>query len=90
MLRDGTASIGTLIVAAGGRLLTQDYGSLKLATESAHPGATPENADWMLLSSLRDSENIFFDYLGEPYTTMDMAAGLTVPSTLASWLHVAA
>ncbi|RWP30701.1 hypothetical protein [Mesorhizobium sp.] len=87
MLRDGSASIGTLIVASGWRLLAQDYALLKSATESAHAGATPENAEWMLLSSLRDSENIFFDYLGEPYTTMDMAAGVTLPSTLASWLN---
>lgn len=87
MLRDGSANIGTLAVAAGSRLRAQDYARLKSVTDSAHPHATPENADWMLLSSLRDSENIYFDYLGEPYTTADMIAGLTLPSTLSSWLN---
>jgi hypothetical protein len=87
LLRDGSASIGSLNVAPSWKLLGQNYANLKSATDAAHPHATPENADWMLLSALRDSENLWFDYAGEPYTTGDAVAGLTLPSTLASWLN---
>ena len=87
LLRDGSASIGSLNVAPGWKLLGQNYANLKAATDAAHPNATPENADWMLLSALRDSENLWFDYVGEPFTTGDAVAGLTLPSTLASWLN---
>src|SRR4051812_17228429 len=86
LLRDGSAAIGSLRVAPSWKLLGQNYASLKAATDAAHPHATPENADWMLLSALRDSENIWFDYAGEPYTAGDAVAGLTLPSTVASWL----
>ena len=40
----------------------------------------------MLLSALRDSENILFDYLGEPGTVADRTAGATLPSTVQGWL----
>lgn len=86
LLRDGSAAIGSLNVAPSWKLLGQNYANLKAATDAAHPNATPENAEWMLLSALRDSENIWFDYAGEPYTTGDAIAGITLPSTLASWL----
>lgn len=86
LLRDGSAQIGSLTVAAGWKLLQQNYAALRAATDAAHPNATPEPADWMLLSGLRDSENIWFDYTGEPFSLTDAAAGLTLPSTLASWL----
>lgn len=87
MLRDGASHVGTLAVAAGWKLKDQDYALLKSTTNAAHPGATPENADWMLLSSLRDSENIFFDYAGEPYSVGDAVAGVTLPSTISGWLN---
>ena len=87
LLRDGSASIGSLNVAPSWKLLGQNYANLKAATDTAHPNATPENADWMLLSALRDSENLWFDYAGEPFTMGDAVAGLTLPSTLASWLN---
>jgi hypothetical protein len=86
LLRDGSAPIGSLHVAPSWKLLGQNYVNLKAATDAAHPHATPENADWMLLSALRDSENIWFDYAGEPYTAGDAVAGLTLPSTLSAWL----
>ncbi|MGO4886120.1 hypothetical protein ACJ2A9_00035 [Anaerobacillus sp. MEB173] len=86
MLRDGSANIGSLRVVAGARLRSKDYARMRSITDSAHPNATPEHADWMLLSSLRDSENIF-GYAGEPYTTMDAVSGLTLPSTLSNWLN---
>jgi hypothetical protein len=87
LLRDGSASIGSLQVAPSWKLLGQDYAMLKSVTDAAHPASTPENADWMLLSALRDSENVWFDYAGEPFTVGDKVAGLTLPSTLAGWLN---
>jgi hypothetical protein len=87
LLRNGSAHIGSLNVAPSWKLLGQNYANLKAATNAAHPHATPENADWMLLSALRDSENVWFDYAGEPYTIGDAVAGMTLPSTLASWLN---
>ena len=86
-LRNGSASIGSLVVAPSQRLRDQNYALLKSVTDAAHPGATPEGADWMLLSALRDSENVLIDYVGEPYTVGDMAAGVTLPSTLCGWLN---
>jgi hypothetical protein len=87
LLRDGSASIGSLFIAPSWKLRDQNYAMLKSTTDAAHYGATPENADWMLLSALRDSENIYFDYVGEPYTLQEMAAGVTLPSTLCGWLN---
>lgn len=86
LLRDGSASIGSLAVAPSHRLLGQDYAALRAATDAAHANATPECTDWMLLSALRDSENVWFDYVGEPFTLGDSVAGLTLPGTLAGWL----
>jgi len=86
LLRDGSASIGSMVVSAGSRLLAQDYAAVRATTETAHPNAMPDTADWMLLSGLRDSENLFLDYLGEPYTVGDKFAGLTLPLTVTSWL----
>lgn len=86
LLRDGSARIGSLLIAPSWKLLGQRYGQLRTATDAAHPGATPECTDWMLLSALRDSENIWFDYAGEPYTVGDAVAGLTLPATVAGWL----
>ena len=86
LLSDGSAAIGSLIIAPSWKLLGQDYSTLRSVTDGAHPNATPEAADWMLLSALRDSENVWFDYLGEPFTVGDAVAGLTLPSTVAGWL----
>ncbi|MEV5017695.1 hypothetical protein ACIGW1_31880 [Streptomyces sp. NPDC053780] len=86
MLRHGSSTIGSLVVAPDADLTGQDYNILRANTNAQHPNAMPESTDWMLLSALRDSENVFFDYLGQPYTLGDAAAGLTLPGTLASWL----
>jgi hypothetical protein len=86
LLRDGSAKMGSLIVAPSWKLLGQKYATLRSVTDAAHPNATPECTDWMLLSALRDSENIWFDYAGEPFTVGDSVAGLTLPSTLSGWL----
>src|SRR5262249_6178965 len=86
LLRDGSSSIGSLAVNPSNALLGQNYASVRTATNSAHPNYMPETADWLLLSALRDSENLLIDYLGEPGTVRDELAGMTLPTTLAGWL----
>jgi hypothetical protein len=86
LLRDGSALIGALMVAPSSKLRAQQYALLRSTIDAAHPNSTPECTDWMLLSGLRDSENIWFDYLGEPFSAGDAVAGLTLPGTLAGWL----
>ncbi|USQ85734.1 hypothetical protein NFX46_19395 [Streptomyces phaeoluteigriseus] len=86
MLRHGSSTIGSLTVDPDADLTGQDYSTLRADTNAQHPNAMPESTDWMLLSALRDSENIYFDYLGQPYTLGDSVAGLTLPGTLAGWL----
>lgn len=87
LLRDGSASIGARKVAPSWKILGQRYALLRQATDAAHPNSTPEPADWMLLTGLRDSENIVLDYAGEPFTIADRMAGATLPSTLVGWLE---
>lgn len=47
------------------------------------PGVQINPADWIALASLRDSENWFFDY----DEVDDPIAGITFPSSLASWFR---
>ncbi|HSV65019.1 MAG TPA: hypothetical protein VLJ59_03800 [Mycobacteriales bacterium] len=56
----GIGFLGDLKVAPGWDLRNADYGKL-LAKHDM-----PPQADWMLMSALRDSENWFFDYEGAP------------------------
>lgn len=42
-------------------------------------------ADWILIASIRDSQNYFFDYQAEH----DMASGMTLPSTMVTWFEKA-
>ncbi|SDY88716.1 hypothetical protein [Nitrosomonas sp. Nm58] len=87
LLRDGSAQIGSLTVNAGWKLLGQNYSKLRSYTDGLKPGSTPETADWMLLSALRQSENLWWDYAGEPNTAADYAAGITLPGTVTGWLN---
>ncbi|MWC27108.1 hypothetical protein [Paenibacillus sp. MMS18-CY102] len=57
----GIGFLGKLKVAPGTDLRNADYSALA----AKFPGMPPQ-ADWMLMSSLRDSENWFFDYEGAP------------------------
>lgn len=57
----GIGYMGNLRVAPGTDLRNADYAAL-----SAKYANMPPQADWMLMSSLRDSENWFFDYEGAP------------------------
>ncbi len=87
LLMGGSANIGPLVVTAGNGLLSQVYSQIRAMFDgSAGHKVTPESADWMLLSALRDSDNIFLDYLGEPGTVGDRTAGVTLPSTVQGWL----
>jgi len=81
VLTFGRAPIGPIAVQPGSQLLNKDYS----VVASSYPNITPPDADWMLLAALRDSENLI-PYIGEPSTVYDMAAGLTLPSTVKSWL----
>lgn len=87
LLKGGSGNIGTVVVKAGNNLLLQDYSQIRTTADgAAGHKVTPDSADWMLLSALRDSENILFDYLGEPGTVADRTAGATLPSTVQGWL----
>lgn len=57
----GVGFLGNLKVAPDTDLRNVDYAALAAATPSM-----PPQADWMLMSSLRDSENWFFDFEGAP------------------------
>jgi hypothetical protein len=57
----GVGFLGDLKVAPGTDLRNADYAALV-----AKYGNMPPQADWMLMSSLRDSENWLFDYEGAP------------------------
>jgi hypothetical protein len=87
LLKSGSASIGPVTVRPGAALLAQDYATLRASANAVAPSSMPEDADWMLMSALRDSENHLIDYLGQPNTVQDRFAGMTLPSTLATWLQ---
>jgi hypothetical protein len=86
LLRDGSATVGSLTVAPKAMLKAQDYAAIRAASEAAQPHSMPETADWMLLSALRDSENVI-PYMGDPNSAFEWAAAVTLPMTLASWLR---
>ena len=90
MLRDGFASIGSKLVQPRPGLLAQNYAALRATADAAQLHSMPDTADWMLLSALRDSENLLIPYLGEPHTLGDRAAGVTLPMTLTGWLTATA
>jgi len=67
----GIGFIKDLKVAPGPDLRNADYAALA----AKHKGLPPQ-ADWMIMSALRDSENWFFDYEGAPdeETAMETSA----------------
>ena len=72
----GTGRLGGLTVDAGDDLRDADYKALALASNNF-----PPQADWMLMSSLRDGKNIVLDFEGGPNeseaiaTSVDEASG---------------
>jgi hypothetical protein len=83
LYNDGVADIGAAyhVEPGSGSLIAQDYAALAAA---AGVGFIPP-ADWMVLGSIRDSENFFFDFEGTPGE--DVAAA-TTPGEVAEWLIV--
>lgn len=67
----GTAVIGTMLLKPSKDLIYNPF------TGGIHP------SDWVILASLRDSSNAFFDI----ENVDDMAGAATIPSTMASWLR---
>jgi hypothetical protein len=59
LLNQGVGYLGNLKIRAGYDLRHADYAKLA----AANPPFVPQ-AEWMLMSSLRDSENIWFDFEG--------------------------
>ena len=63
----GIGFLGSLKVNPGSDLRNADYAAL-----SAKFFGMPPQADWMLMSALRDSENWFFDFEGAPDESIAM------------------
>ncbi|WP_419818175.1 hypothetical protein [Glaciibacter flavus] len=61
----GVGFIGGLKVAPGSDLRNADYTAIAAAS-AGRPGHIPPQADWMMMSAIRDSENWFFDFEGAP------------------------
>lgn len=76
----GIGFIGGLEVEPGRDTRNADYAAI--AMKHAKGGAMPPQADWMMMSALRDSENWFFDYEGAPDETTSMS---TSAKELSSW-----
>lgn len=73
LYENGKAQLGQLEIAPG------------QGCKDFNPTGKITAADWVALASVRDSENMILDY-DDP---SDEAAGITLPSTLASWLEKA-
>jgi hypothetical protein len=87
LAKSGTAFFGPITVTPSAALLAQDYSAVRASVDNPPTRSMPDDADWMLMSALRDSENMLLDYVGHPHTAQDALAGITLPSTLASWFQ---
>lgn len=87
MLKSGAADLGPVSIVPRPSLRACNYMAIRNEEIAAHGStAMPHEADWMLLSSLRDSENALVPYDGEPHSWVDGVGGTTLPMTLKSWL----
>lgn len=77
MYSDGQGSIGDLVVKAGNNLVSQDYLTLQKRFSIQCP-----SCDWMVMSSLRDSENLILDFNGTPEEDV---SGITTPGEIEKW-----
>jgi hypothetical protein len=83
LFNNGQASIGSHLIKPGGDLIGQDY--YKLVTQfGSKKIRMPKSADWMMMSSLRDGENVALDFEGTPD---DDVSAITMPSTVTTWLQ---
>ena len=87
LAKSGAAFFGPVNVNPCAALLATDYAAVRASVDNPPTRSMPDEADWMLLSALRDSENTLIDYLGQPHTVQDQLAGMTLPSTIAGWLQ---
>ncbi len=79
----GEAHIGGRHVEAGDDLREKDYTGTAVPAMQAAGGICPP-AEWIAMSSLRDSTNTFLDFEGMPDEDL---SGLTTPAELAGWLR---
>ena len=78
---DGISSFGGYVVEPSNEsLIAEDYDQIKADNE----GELSPEADWMIMGSLRDAANLFFNYKGKP--DEDIAAA-TTPAQIAEWME---
>jgi hypothetical protein len=89
LLKSGAAEIGPINVNPRASLVAKDYNAIRARVDKVRSSmpAMPEEAEWMLMGALRDSENMVFPYPAEPRALGESASGMTLPMTLTSWLR---
>jgi len=78
LFEQGESRIGNISVKPGSDLLNQDYSAVRSRMKPVCP-----QAEWMMMSALRDSENTALDFEGTPE---EDAEGITTPGEIAKWL----
>jgi hypothetical protein len=80
LFNTGSGSIGGFSVTASEPLLNADY------SEMANHGSIPSQAEWMMLSTIRNSTEPFWqpEWVGDPN---DEVAGMTRPEEVADWMR---
>lgn len=89
LFETGASRIGANYVVApdSDSVIAQNYYGMRSNWLTEHPPDTfCPSADWMILGSIRDQENLFLDFEGRPG---DSASGITVPSEIIKWLQAA-
>ena len=79
---------GGLRITASNALLQADYGAI--ATRMMAKGfPVPSQADWMVMSALRDSTNLFVRFTGDPddWVSHNLGDGASPLGDLDSWLR---
>lgn len=81
LFEDGRAYVGSKTIKPSKDLLKYTPPA-KVAADTTHNlGEAFNRADWIILASLRDSDNSFFDF----QSVDDSVAGITMPHTMVSW-----
>jgi hypothetical protein len=87
----GQARLGDIRIRPGrDSLLKHDYAAVKTRIEAARtPTILPfcPVAEWMMMGSIRDSENGVIDFEGLPDEMLAGPSGLTTPGELDDWLR---
>ena len=74
----GESRVGNISVKPGSNLLNQNYSAVLPRMSPVCP-----QAEWMMMSALRDSENAALDFEGTPD---DTTSGITMPGEIKEWL----